>query len=441
MGRRRSSSEDSESDSSRSRSPARNRRKYSRSPSRENKRKVRSRSRERKRDRSDSRDARKRRDNSRDARKRRDNSRDARKRRDRSDSRDLKKNKKHKRRQRSSSESSNSPSPDRNRGRGMAVNGRDQDRSQGRSQGRDHRKDEALMNMALSGPSQEELGRWKKDYQENINSHKNGDDGFGTRRQMGNGDRRRQLGRDQAEDYMGHRRKQREEISSRGAAEVWGKSPERIVNHIDSDMYSSDDDRNPNKIHKMEVDEARAEKKKKKKSKKEKKKKKKSKKEKKKKKDSSDSEDDSEAEWVEKDVMDAVKDGRAAASEESESDFIGPVLPQKVQLTYKEMGTQLLPGEGAAMAAFIAEGKRIPRRGEIGLTSEQIEEYEKDGWVMSGSRHRRMEAVRLRKENQIYSADEKRALAMFSKEERQKRENKILGQFRDMVQDKLKPKK
>ena len=49
---------------------------------------------------------------------------------------------------------------------------------------------------------------------------------------------------------------------------------------------------------------------------------------------------------------------------------------------------------------------------------------------------------RLRKENQIYSADEKRALAMFSKEERVKRENKILGQFRDMVQDKLnKPRK
>ena len=56
---------------------------------------------------------------------------------------------------------------------------------------------------------------------------------------------------------------------------------------------------------------------------------------------------------------------------------------------------------------------------------------------MSGSRHRRMEAVRLRKENQIYSADEKRALAMFSKEVRVKRENKILGQFRGMVQDKL----
>merc|ERR1712060_854903 len=112
-----------------------------------------------------------------------------------------------------------------------------------------------------------------------------------------------------------------------------------------------------------------------------------------------------------------------------EEDGVGPSLPAKVQLTHKEMGAALLPGEGSAMAAFVAEGKRIPRRGEIGLTSE-------------GIRHRRMEAVRLRKENQIYSADEKRALAMFSKEERVKRENKILGQFRDMVQDKLnKPRK
>lgn len=48
-----------------------------------------------------------------------------------------------------------------------------------------------------------------------------------------------------------------------------------------------------------------------------------------------------------------------------------------------------------------------------------------------------MEAVRIRKENQIYSADEKRALAMFSKEERQKRENMILTQFREMVNSKL----
>lgn len=48
------------------------------------------------------------------------------------------------------------------------------------------------------------------------------------------------------------------------------------------------------------------------------------------------------------------------------------------------------------MAAFAAEGQRIPRRGEIGLTSEEIEKYEQSGYVMSGSRHRRMNAVRMR---------------------------------------------
>jgi hypothetical protein len=55
------------------------------------------------------------------------------------------------------------------------------------------------------------------------------------------------------------------------------------------------------------------------------------------------------------------------------------------------------PGEGAALAAYVEDGQRIPRRGEIGLTSDQIEKYENSGYVMSGSRHRRMNAVRMRK--------------------------------------------
>ena len=50
---------------------------------------------------------------------------------------------------------------------------------------------------------------------------------------------------------------------------------------------------------------------------------------------------------------------------------------------------------------------------------------------MSGSRHKRMNAVRMRKENQIYSAEEKRALALFNFEERQQRENTI----REIVQN------
>ena len=39
------------------------------------------------------------------------------------------------------------------------------------------------------------------------------------------------------------------------------------------------------------------------------------------------------------------------------------------------------------MAAFVEEGKRIPRRGEIGLTSEEIDDFEQIGYVMSGSRY------------------------------------------------------
>lgn len=126
--------------------------------------------------------------------------------------------------------------------------------------------------------------------------------------------------------------------------------------------------------------------------------------------------------------------------DDEDPSIVGP-MQQTTHLTHKDFGHALLPGEGAAMAAYVSEGKRIPRRGEIGLTSNEISEYESVGYVMSGSRHRRMEAVRIRKENQIYSADEKRALAMFSKEERQKRENKILTQFKEMVNAKLSEKK
>ena len=58
----------------------------------------------------------------------------------------------------------------------------------------------------------------------------------------------------------------------------------------------------------------------------------------------------------------------------------------------------MLKGEGEAMAQYVESNKRIPRRGEVGLTSDQIEEFESIGYVMSGSRHKRMTAVRLKKE-------------------------------------------
>lgn len=52
---------------------------------------------------------------------------------------------------------------------------------------------------------------------------------------------------------------------------------------------------------------------------------------------------------------------------------------------------------------------------------------------MSGSRHARMNAVRLRKENQVFNAEERRALALIMFEEKQQKENEILGTFRQML--------
>lgn len=101
-------------------------------------------------------------------------------------------------------------------------------------------------------------------------------------------------------------------------------------------------------------------------------------------------------------------------------------------------GGALLPGEGDAMAEYVKSGLRIPRRGEVGITADQIENLEGLGYVMSGSRHRRMNAVRIRKENQVYSAEEKRALAMYNFEEKANRESMLVGELREMLEKRQK---
>ncbi|XP_041845546.1 NF-kappa-B-activating protein isoform X2 [Melanotaenia boesemani] len=272
--------------------------------------------------------------------------------------------------------------------------------------------------------------------------------------------------RQRQEAFIARRLQERERIGELGCPEVWGYSPR--VKEPDSDEFtpveadeknsssesSSEEEKKKKKKKKKkskkrknkkhsedselesDSDEDIKKKKKKKKSKKSKKsKKKKAKKSRKESSDSSSEESEEEEEdpnglmWVEKTNVD--------------EHIVGPEAP----LTHLsqddkplDFGHALLPGEGAAMAEYVKAGKRIPRRGEIGLTSDEIANFEKSGYVMSGSRHRRMEAVRLRKENQIYSADEKRALASFNQEERRKRESKILSSFREMVYRKTKGK-
>jgi len=102
----------------------------------------------------------------------------------------------------------------------------------------------------------------------------------------------------------------------------------------------------------------------------------------------------------------------------------------------RSYGGALMPGEGSAIASFVQAGQRIPRRGEIGLTSEQIEGFEKSGFVMSGSRHKRMNAIRIRKESQVYSAEEKRALALLNFEEKSNKERRLMADFRKYLAEK-----
>jgi hypothetical protein len=142
----------------------------------------------------------------------------------------------------------------------------------------------------------------------------------------------------------------------------------------------------------------------------------------------------------------------AGSEEDDDDDEFGPqpLYPASGEATKKrhddrQYGGALLRGEGSAMAAFLqnddgTEG-RIPRRGEIGLTSDEIEKYEQVGYVMSGSRHRRMNAVRIRKENQVISAEEKRGILKLQKEERERRESILREEFSTLVEDKLKTEK
>lgn len=71
------------------------------------------------------------------------------------------------------------------------------------------------------------------------------------------------------------------------------------------------------------------------------------------------------------------------------------------------------------------------------MDAAEIESLEAAGYVMSGSRNVRMEAVRLRKENQVYSAEERAALARFSYEQRAEREARVLTEFRALIERKV----
>lgn len=140
----------------------------------------------------------------------------------------------------------------------------------------------------------------------------------------------------------------------------------------------------------------------------------------------------------------AVHASTSAKNDDDSGDEVGPQPIQRInnskRIDERAYGGALLRGEGSAMAAFLQDGteSRIPRRGEIGLTPDEIAQYEDVGYVMSGSRHRRMNAVRMRKENQVISAEEKRGILKLQKEERERREAILREEFNELVNERLK---
>uniref|UniRef100_A0A0R3RZN4 Nkap_C domain-containing protein n=1 Tax=Elaeophora elaphi TaxID=1147741 RepID=A0A0R3RZN4_9BILA len=239
------------------------------------------------------------------------------------------------------------------------------------------------------------------------------------------------------------RRKERERRCEWGVRGVWGRSPLMHEIHQVYEEYErlekelrAEEEQLPQPLSVKATEVAKRSKKEEKASKKKQKDKKHKKKHKK-------SSSESEEEWVE--VTAEMREAEAAREKLEEAAMIGPAIPDHLQQKHATLidttkrvnyGKDMLRGEAAAMASYIAQGKRIPRRGEIGLSSAEISEYEKIGYVMSGTRHKSMEATRLRKENQVMTAEEKRLLSGFTHDERKKKEEIVLQQFKSFIESK-----
>jgi hypothetical protein len=74
-----------------------------------------------------------------------------------------------------------------------------------------------------------------------------------------------------------------------------------------------------------------------------------------------------------------------------------------------------------------SKSKRPPRRGEYGHDAEEIEKFERMGFVMSGNRRKR--------KNDSTDDTSTKAGLMLQKEEKALRETEIVARFREMIQE------
>jgi hypothetical protein len=70
---------------------------------------------------------------------------------------------------------------------------------------------------------------------------------------------------------------------------------------------------------------------------------------------------------------------------------------------------------------------------ELGLTSNEYDKYEKHGYVMSGSRNLSNSLVKMRSENQTISWEEKKQILQYSYQERKRKEEEIVSEFKEMA--------
>ncbi|KAJ2531495.1 hypothetical protein GGH20_001484, partial [Coemansia sp. RSA 1937] len=130
-------------------------------------------------------------------------------------------------------------------------------------------------------------------------------------------------------------------------------------------------------------------------------------------------------------------DGRQSQDENSDSE-IGPMPAQDYKPAILEhgLGNVQQSGDGLLSSGFMQSGDRIPRRGEIGMDLNKIEQWENAGYVMSGNRRSRVNDTHVQREGQVITADEKRQMLLQNQEERQKKETQIISEFRDMLSKK-----
>ncbi|KAJ2543989.1 hypothetical protein GGF49_001631 [Coemansia sp. RSA 1853] len=126
-----------------------------------------------------------------------------------------------------------------------------------------------------------------------------------------------------------------------------------------------------------------------------------------------------------------TSDQRQSGDDNSDSG-IGPMPAQDYKPTISEngLGSVDRSGEGMLSSGFMQSGDRIPRRGEIGMDLNKIEQWENAGYVMSGNRRSRVNDTHVHREGQVITADEKRQMLLQNQEERQKKESQIISEFR-----------